>query len=622
MGQRAPGGAWGERALAALGSALDAIVLVDERGRIVGWNITAAQLLGWDDESNAGRDASTVLSPVGEAAQLQVDLARLLADPAHGPYRVERSVVAAGGRAITAEVAIVPTDLEGKHIATLYLRDVSDSRRAERLRDVEHRLARVLAAARSGQEIARGVLEMIGTGLGFDHAELWLADDQNASMRLTAAWRRREESAFGDVAKRLVLGRGEDLAGIAWEIGETVCVDDAAGLEGLVREAEVAAERIHGAAALPLRAGDRVIAVGVLARASAEPIDAELRQTLHSIAVQLGHFAERRVAERRLAEETVALAAVSRATRKLTDAVDAPTARQAICEAALEISGATVAFLALPDAEDGGLTIRALYPGDNTPGPAHHYPPDAPSAAIRAYQTGEMVFLPDICDHPDADHERARESGLVSGLVQPILREGRPLGVLGVAWATRQATLDRSTRLLVRLLSDEAAMALSRVELVGRLEAAARTDPLTGLANVRAWQEHLARELAAAARDGRPVAVALLDLDGFKALNDARGHLHGDRVLRASAAAWQAQLRQGDLLARLGGDEFAVLLPGCRPDNAVILAERLRGATEEVTTSVGIAYWDGSEALPTLMQRVDGALYAAKAAGRDQVAVR
>jgi diguanylate cyclase (GGDEF)-like protein len=241
---------------------------------------------------------------------------------------------------------------------------------------------------------------------------------------------------------------------------------------------------------------------------------------------------------------------------------------------------------------------------------------------MRAFTSRESIFLSDIAAEPSADVERAKAAGMVSGLVQPILREDEVLGVLGFAWAAQQTAIDSSTRLLVRLLASEAAMALSRVELVARLETAARTDPLTGLANLRAWEEHLGRELSAATRDGRAVAVAILDLDGFKELNDRVGHQGGDRVLRTSAAKWQAQLRQGDLLARLGGDEFGALLPGCHPDDALMLAERLRRATTDITTSVGIAYWDGSEELSGLMRRADAALYAAKAAGRDRVASR
>jgi diguanylate cyclase (GGDEF)-like protein len=214
------------------------------------------------------------------------------------------------------------------------------------------------------------------------------------------------------------------------------------------------------------------------------------------------------------------------------------------------------------------------------------------------------------------------EAEMVSGLLQPIFHDDQSMGVLGVGWTTSTPAPDRTTMLLIRLLAAEAGSAISRVELVARLEAAARTDPLTGLANVRAWEEQLSRELAASGRTRHPVAIAVLDIDGFKVINDRLGHEAGDRVLRSSAAAWQAQLRGGDLLARLGGDEFAILLPRCPADDAMRLADRLRAATQEATASIGVASWDGQEPVVDLMRRADAALYAAKAAGRDQVAAR
>jgi diguanylate cyclase (GGDEF)-like protein len=150
---------------------------------------------------------------------------------------------------------------------------------------------------------------------------------------------------------------------------------------------------------------------------------------------------------------------------------------------------------------------------------------------------------------------------------------------------------------------------------VGRL---ARTDSLTGVANRRAWDEELPRELARSARSGQPVCVALLDLDHFKAYNDEHGHQAGDRLLKAAAAAWEGRLRKTDLLARYGGEEFAVLLPDCALDNAMEIAERLRTAQPEGTCSIGVADWDGREDLGQLVARADRALYAAKAGGRDQ----
>jgi len=147
----------------------------------------------------------------------------------------------------------------------------------------------------------------------------------------------------------------------------------------------------------------------------------------------------------------------------------------------------------------------------------------------------------------------------------------------------------------------------------------ARTDGLTGVANRRAWDEALPRELARAGRSGQPVCVALLDLDHFKQYNDRHGHQAGDRFLKQAAAAWQAVVRRSDLLARYGGEEFAILLPDCGLDDAMEIAERLRTAQPEGTCSVGVARWDGHEDVTALVARADRALYAAKEGGRNRV---
>jgi diguanylate cyclase (GGDEF)-like protein len=155
----------------------------------------------------------------------------------------------------------------------------------------------------------------------------------------------------------------------------------------------------------------------------------------------------------------------------------------------------------------------------------------------------------------------------------------------------------------------------------GKLRVLAGTDPLTGTANRRAWDEELSSALIRADRDGHPVSVALLDLDDFKGFNDTHGHQAGDRLLKEVAAVWQGMLRAGDVLARVGGDEFAVLLPGCTLETAATIAERLRSAVSEANCSIGVAAWDGEESVDRLLARADGALYDAKERGRGRVVV-
>lgn len=147
-----------------------------------------------------------------------------------------------------------------------------------------------------------------------------------------------------------------------------------------------------------------------------------------------------------------------------------------------------------------------------------------------------------------------------------------------------------------------------------------RLDPLTGLANRRGWALSAPAAAAAALDRGRPVAVAMIDIDHFKAVNDTGGHQAGDRLLVACAAAWRKVVRDGDVLARVGGEEFALLLAGCDPLEAGRTVERLRVATPApATVSIGVTGWGPGDDLVSTVGRADRGLYMAKAAGRDRV---
>jgi diguanylate cyclase (GGDEF)-like protein len=165
-----------------------------------------------------------------------------------------------------------------------------------------------------------------------------------------------------------------------------------------------------------------------------------------------------------------------------------------------------------------------------------------------------------------------------------------------------------------------------------RLLALADTDALTGLRNRRALMQALAQVVAQARRSGRPLSLAVLDLDHFKAVNDQHGHAAGDQVLRQFTALMMAQLRAGDLCGRLGGEEFVVLMPDTEQPQALASIERLRAAlaarplawideSVELTVSAGVACLDPAHDVDgdRLLQAADAALYQAKRDGRNRV---
>jgi diguanylate cyclase (GGDEF)-like protein len=163
-----------------------------------------------------------------------------------------------------------------------------------------------------------------------------------------------------------------------------------------------------------------------------------------------------------------------------------------------------------------------------------------------------------------------------------------------------------------------------QVELIRVHEALASTDPLTGIPNRRAFVDRLRAAVEAAAW-GHQTVVALVDLDGFKGVNDSAGHAAGDELLKNIASALGGAVRETDSVARIGGDEFAVLADVSATFSGEMLAERLRevvaaiGRPSGVTASVGVAEIEPGEDAEDLMYRVDSAMYRSKSAGGDRV---
>jgi diguanylate cyclase (GGDEF)-like protein len=152
-----------------------------------------------------------------------------------------------------------------------------------------------------------------------------------------------------------------------------------------------------------------------------------------------------------------------------------------------------------------------------------------------------------------------------------------------------------------------------------QLEGLSRIDPLTGVANRRAFEDELPRALATAQRTNVPMSLLMIDLDRFKAYNDGRGHIAGDSFLKEVTARWQQELRLSDMLARFGGEEFAVVLPNCTLDGAFVLAERLRRVVpDEQSCSIGVATCAANDSSSDFTARADAALMTAKRHGRDR----
>ena len=152
-------------------------------------------------------------------------------------------------------------------------------------------------------------------------------------------------------------------------------------------------------------------------------------------------------------------------------------------------------------------------------------------------------------------------------------------GLLLIVYSPEEMTIDLRNRSF-QIYANFAAIALANARLVSQLEREAQTDFLTGLYNKRVLMDILSHELEQNRRYDRPLSVLFIDIDDFKAYNDAYGHVAGDMVLKKVAEILKASTRQADFAGRYGGEEFVVILPGTAKEDALAVAERIRQAVE------------------------------------------
>lgn len=294
----------------------------------------------------------------------------------------------------------------------------------------------------------------------------------------------------------------------------------------------------------------------------------------------------------------------------VTDTPEHHDVLAAICQASRRACEATTTTLIAPDPDD---TWRVAAYDGGQPIPAE-----------------EVTGIPAHDDQPSdrAAHEpwfvtADRAAGQGSRLVHP-LHDGELMGVLVVDWDRAVARLSDVVAHLLRAYAQQATTALRYHRVHRSLTELAATDALTNLPNRRAFETAMAAYRARGRRNDDSVALALFDLDGFKAFNDTHGHTAGDQLLCDTAAAWSKRLRHQDLLVRLGGDEFALLIPNTSLMDTVALVHELCALvpSAEVSCSAGVATWASDEPLAELLETVDQYLYAAKQDGGGQVRAR
>jgi len=248
---------------------------------------------------------------------------------------------------------------------------------------------------------------------------------------------------------------------------------------------------------------------------------------------------------------------------------------------------------------------------------------------ITGYPEDEMLgrSMHDFTDPDDRSADAEKLQQLIAGTIQSVRTETRHIHASGHSvWTTLSVSVVRDSRgdplHLIAQLEDISGRKL----LEDRLRRLADYDSLTGVRNRRQFEQDLFVQIASCRRFGEQAAMMMIDLDGFKAINDTFGHRAGDDMLKAVATAIRTRLRCTDVVARLGGDEFAVLLPRTNPSTARAVAEDLKrcidavaltvsGTTIHPSASIGVADIDRASARKeTILHEADRAMYARKRA--------
>ncbi len=325
-------------------------------------------------------------------------------------------------------------------------------------------------------------------------------------------------------------------------------------------------------------------------------------------------------------------AAVLDATRRIASRLEPAEIAEELCGAAVLLVGEGAA-LASWNGEGGTVLGSAGELGGPQPGDALVAPESQMAIAARSEaplrrSRGGRGDGPPVA-RPGERWAAPWRDLVVFPLAEP---DGGPVGVLAV-WARDAGGLREDGLRWLEGVSGVAAAQLRNAERYGELRAEAEFDELTGLLNRRAFDNRFAVEAARFERYRRPLALLLVDLDHFKEVNDRFGHDAGDRALAGVARAIATGIRGADIAARIGGEEFAVLLPETRVPEAADVAERVRAAVAALDLRQGgvaipLRVSAGVSAVPdcvedagALRSSADEALYAAKRAGRDRVAV-
>lgn len=579
-----------------LNLAHDAILVCDLQGRTRFWSQGAQDTYGWSAAEVISRIPRELLH-----TQFPVPFAEIMAIVhQYGQWEGELTQAGQdGSKIVVASRWSLQRNESGDPVAILEVnRNTTLSKRAEARLKVREAITSVLAESTSLVEASRQIINVVCEFMGWEAGGLWTLDAPAQVLRCVHAHhgnpRMRE---FTEASRGMSFQQGEGLPGRAWACGLPACIENMTKDAGVPRDAIVQRCGLRGGFAFPVISGGDVLAVLEFFGPEFRVPDRETLELFASIGSQIGQFVRRKQSETELARS-------EERYRNLVENSPALICTHDLQGEILSINSAAAATLGYEVAQCIGKNIRELLP----PGPEFAFDRYLEDIQHNQVASGDMPVM-------DSKGQK-----LVWSYVNRLIDDGmgKPAYVLGHAQdITERIKMQKALR-----ASQEATLAMEKK--------LSRLDPLTGLANRRAFYERAEIERKRCIRHKRPLGLAYIDLDNFKQVNDQSGHEVGDQVLVCVAATMQNNLRTEDLVTRLGGDEFALLLPETDGAKASFVIHKLHGLLMSamlekgwpITFSIGlVTFEEPAESIDQMVHRADELMYTVKHGGKNRIAI-